>query len=80
MRGVCVKCRNCMVPVAGACPIMPCAKGLINGPCGGTRDGKCEINAAKNCIWCMVIPKIKGGRVSVTQILAQIKDYSVVKG
>ncbi|GAW29689.1 hypothetical protein JDF658_11840 [Carboxydocella sp. JDF658] len=79
MRGVCVKCRNCMIPMAGTCPIMHCAKGLINGPCGGAQNGKCEIDGVKDCVWCMVIPKVQNRRISITQILNQIKDYSVVR-
>jgi len=51
---------------------------LINGPCGGTRDGKCEINEAKKCVWSMVIPKITRRRLPVSQIIDEIKDYSAV--
>ena len=42
----CAGCGNCRLgEFAGICPITRCAKRLLNGPCGGSRDGKCEVNA-----------------------------------
>lgn len=34
-----------------SCPITRCAKRLLNGPCGGSQDGKCEVNAEVECAW-----------------------------
>ncbi|MDR1721130.1 MAG: methylenetetrahydrofolate reductase C-terminal domain-containing protein [Endomicrobium sp.] len=36
-----------------------CAKGFVNGPCGGFFDGKCEINKTKNCVWILVYERLK---------------------
>ncbi len=49
------KCRACGTCVlgmtAGICPVTMCAKGLFNGPCGGTNKGSCEINSDQPCAW-----------------------------
>jgi ferredoxin len=48
----CLGCGNCRLgEFAGVCPITRCAKRLLNGPCGGSRDGKCEINVEVECAW-----------------------------
>ncbi len=48
----CAGCGNCRLgEFAGICPITRCAKHLLNGPCGGSRDGRCEVNAELDCGW-----------------------------
>ena len=51
----CSGCGNCRLgEFAGICPITRCAKHLLNGPCGGSRDGKCEVNANVECGWQLI--------------------------
>ena len=48
----CLGCGHCRLgDFAGICPITRCAKRLLNGPCGGSREGKCEVNAQTECAW-----------------------------
>jgi len=49
----CQACGDCKLGLTtGLCPLVQCPKGLLNGPCGGTReDGKCEVDPDKDCVW-----------------------------
>ena len=57
----CSSCGDCMLnETAGICPITLCAKGLVNGPCGGTRDdGTCEADPEKDCAWKLIYDRLK---------------------
>ena len=49
---VCLQCGECVLGwTEGICPFTACPKGLVNGPCGGAKNGKCEVSAAKDCAW-----------------------------
>ncbi len=51
----CSGCGNCRLgEYAGICPITRCSKRLFNGPCGGSRDGKCEVNPDLDCGWQLI--------------------------
>ena len=51
----CSGCGNCRLgQFAGICPITRCAKRLFNGPCGGSQEGKCEVNAGMDCAWQLI--------------------------
>lgn len=55
----CQSCGNCVLgETAGICPITMCAKSLLNGPCGGTRQGKCEINPETDCAWARIYSRL----------------------
>jgi ferredoxin len=55
----CAGCGNCQLAVFGAvCPFTRCAKKLLNGPCGGSQKGKCEINADTDCAWHLIIERL----------------------
>ena len=48
---VCTQCGTCIIgETGGICPVTNCHKGLVNGPCGGTNHGKCEIDVNKDCV------------------------------
>lgn len=56
----CSGCGNCELAVfGGVCPITRCSKKLLNGPCGGSMDGKCEVNPDTACAWQMIIERLK---------------------
>ncbi|RLC28496.1 MAG: hypothetical protein DRH32_08970 [Deltaproteobacteria bacterium] len=55
----CRGCGNCVLDkTAGICPVTMCAKGLFNGPCGGTNQGSCEINKDQPCAWFMIYERL----------------------
>ncbi|MFC1825931.1 methylenetetrahydrofolate reductase C-terminal domain-containing protein [Thermodesulfobacteriota bacterium] len=56
----CSGCGNCELAVfGGVCPVTRCSKKLLNGPCGGSMDGKCEVNPDTACAWQLIIERLK---------------------
>jgi methylenetetrahydrofolate reductase (NADPH) len=56
----CKDCGDCSLPeVAFLCPESQCAKNQRNGPCGGTRDGRCEVEGFGDCIWLRAYERLK---------------------
>jgi ferredoxin len=56
---VCAQCGQCIIGyTAGICPITACHKGLLNGPCGGTNNGKCEVDKEKDCAWTLIYERL----------------------
>jgi ferredoxin len=74
----CQGCGQCILgQTAGICPISRCAKRLLNGPCGGSTNGKCEINKEIDCAWQLIIDRLKElGRLEDYDVLIPIKDWS----
>jgi len=62
---VCVQCGECVLGwTGGICPLTTCPKGLLNGPCGGAKNGKCEVSATKDCAWEVIYERLrKQGRL-----------------
>jgi len=59
-REVCAQCGQCILgETAGICPITACHKGLVNGPCGGTNNGKCEVDKEKDCAWTLIYERLR---------------------
>ncbi len=58
----CAACGNCILDLTGGiCPIARCSKSLLNGPCGGSDDGKCELSGKErtiDCAWDMIVKKL----------------------
>ncbi|MFA5802250.1 MAG: methylenetetrahydrofolate reductase C-terminal domain-containing protein [Thermoleophilia bacterium] len=55
----CVACGDCGIfNTGGICPIARCAKQLLNGPCGGSQGGHCEISAEVPCVWQLIYDKL----------------------
>jgi hypothetical protein len=51
----CIGCGNCLLHLTGGiCPITRCAKQLLNGPCGGSENGTCEIDENTPCAWAAI--------------------------
>ncbi len=61
----CRSCQSCVLGwTGGICPVTMCAKGLYNGPCGGTNKGSCEINKDQPCAWYLIYERLsKQGRL-----------------
>ena len=56
----CQGCGTCILDkTGGICPIARCAKSLLNGPCGGSSNGKCEVDKETDCGWQMIIDRLK---------------------
>lgn len=56
----CSLCGECVIDrFGGVCPVARCSKGLLNGPCGGTDHGMCEINPQKHCAWTLVYERLE---------------------
>ncbi len=56
----CSGCGNCeLATFGGICPITRCSKKLLNGPCGGSRNGKCEVAPDTDCAWQLIIDRLK---------------------
>jgi len=56
----CAACGDCILGItAGICPVARCAKSLLNGPCGGSQGGKCEISQDTPCAWQLIHDRLK---------------------
>jgi ferredoxin len=56
----CRSCGNCLLAeTGGICPVARCAKGLLNGPCGGTNNGKCEVSPDRDCAWTLIYNRLE---------------------
>lgn len=74
----CQGCGQCILAgTAGICPISRCAKRLLNGPCGGSTKGKCEISKELDCAWQVIIDRLQElGKMENYEELTPIKDWS----
>ncbi|MDM8000911.1 MAG: methylenetetrahydrofolate reductase C-terminal domain-containing protein, partial [Dehalococcoidia bacterium] len=53
-------CGECVLAwTGGICPFTACPKGLLNGPCGGAKNGKCEVSASKDCAWELIYRRLR---------------------
>ncbi len=56
----CRSCRSCVLTMTGGiCPVTLCPKSLLNGPCGGTVDGKCETDPERDCAWTLIYERLE---------------------
>jgi ferredoxin len=57
---VCTQCGDCVLGwTGGICPLTACPKGLLNGPCGGAKSGKCEVSDSKDCAWEIIYERLR---------------------
>ena len=74
----CQGCGDCLLDTfGGICPIARCAKSLLNGPCGGSEDGACEIDPSVPCAWQTIIDRL-AARGELDRMLQPVppKDWS----
>ena len=56
----CAACGDCrLADTGGICPITRCTKGILNGPCAGTKNGKCEANKELDCAWVLIYKRLE---------------------
>ena len=74
----CKQCGQCYLNYTGGiCPLVNCAKGLLNGPCGGSKDGKCEVNPEADCAWELIYKRLKRlGKLDLLKETLPPRDYS----
>ncbi|WP_228721327.1 methylenetetrahydrofolate reductase C-terminal domain-containing protein [Desulfosediminicola ganghwensis] len=74
----CQGCGDCVLgATGGVCPISRCAKRVLNGPCGGSANGKCEISREVDCAWQLIIDRLDAmGKMENYEKLSSLKDWS----
>jgi ferredoxin len=74
----CSLCGECIVTeTAGICPATVCAKGLLNGPCGGMADGRCETDPDAECAWVRIHERLTiRGEVEHLKKIVSARDFS----
>jgi ferredoxin len=75
----CRACGECKLgSTGGVCPVTICAKGLLNGPCGGASKGKCEAGNNKDCAWELIYQRLKQqGRLDNLKTLGAPLNYKL---
>jgi len=74
----CQGCGQCILArTGGICPVSRCAKRVMNGPCGGSTDGKCELGKDVVCAWQLIVERLKAlDKFDDYEELSPIKDWS----
>ncbi len=77
----CQGCGDCVLHLTGGvCPVARCAKSLFNGPCGGSSNGKCEVDKDTNCAWQMIIDRLRDlGQLDRYEEIIPAKDWSTAR-
>jgi hypothetical protein len=75
---ICKECGQCILQYTGGiCPLTACSKGLLNGPCGGSKDSRCEVfPETRECGWHLIYERLKEvGRTDLLLGVPLVKDY-----
>ena len=74
----CTACGACVLSdYGGICPITRCAKHLLNGPCGGSREDRCEVSPDRECAWQLIYKRLKEiGQLDRLDRIVEPKDWS----
>ena len=74
----CGGCGDCTLHLTGGiCPVARCSKSMLNGPCGGSQNGKCEVNPDTECAWDLIYKSL--GKLNRLELLSEIippKDWT----
>ncbi|MBW2146829.1 MAG: methylenetetrahydrofolate reductase C-terminal domain-containing protein [Deltaproteobacteria bacterium] len=73
----CQACGTCILDrTGGICPVARCSKSLLNGPCGGSSSGKCEVNSDIDCGWQLIYDRLKDlGQLDKLEEVLPVKDW-----
>ncbi|MGD9819039.1 MAG: methylenetetrahydrofolate reductase C-terminal domain-containing protein [Desulfomonilaceae bacterium] len=73
----CKSCNQCYLGITGGiCPVTMCAKSLLNGPCGGPTNGKCETSPDRDCAWVKIIERLKAqSRLDILENFTPPRDH-----
>ena len=74
----CSLCGECIIEYTGGlCPITLCSKSLLNGPCGGAENGKCEVDQRRDCGWVLIYERLKKlGRLDLLDSIHDAKNHA----
>ena len=74
----CKQCGECYLNITGGiCPITACSKSLVNGQCGGSKNGKCEVDPNMECGWERIIRRLtQVGRLDALKCPVQVRNYA----
>jgi len=75
----CLACGDCILDeTGGICPISRCPKGLLNGPCAGHMDEKCEVDREKDCTWVLIYKRMKeSGQLDKFRAFRKPRNYQI---
>ena len=74
----CKQCGECFLNITGGiCPLTACSKSLVNGQCGGAKNGKCEVDPDMECGWERIYQRLKKvGRLDLLKCPVQVRNYA----
>lgn len=74
----CQRCGECYLNLTGGiCPVTACSKGLVNGECGGAKNGRCEVDAEMECGWERIYRRLEAlGRLDILKCPVQLRNFS----
>jgi ferredoxin len=74
----CSACGACVLSeYGGICPLTRCAKRLLNGPCGGSREDRCEVHPDRQCAWQLIYKRLKDiGQIDRLKKIAPVKNWN----
>jgi len=74
----CGQCGECYLNITGGiCPITACSKSLVNGQCGGAKNGKCEVDSNMECGWERIYKRLKMiGRLDALKCPIQVRNFA----
>ena len=74
----CDQCGECFLNLTGGiCPLTACSKSLVNGQCGGAKDGKCEVDPSMECGWERIQKRLAQiGRLDALKCPVQVRNYA----
>ncbi len=75
----CAGCGDCLLAITGGiCPVARCSKGLLNGACGGSKEGKCELSPDRDCAWCLIYEQLnKQNKLHLLKESRPPRDYQL---
>ena len=76
---MCAGCGDCLLALTGGiCPVTRCTKGLLNGACGGSKNGKCELSPERDCGWVLIYEQLKKqGKLQLLKEFRPPRDYQL---